>query len=357
MNLINKIKFIKINLSNWWQEILIGTSIKSDKPLNKPTSIIFDLTPNCILKCRQCDIWRNSPEKHLSYDDAKNIIDKLHAWLGNFYLFFTGGEPLMNKDLPEIIGYAYSKGIISHINSNASLISKDLAKKLSDNHLHAISISLDGALPKTHDYLRGVPGTFNKAIKAIKLLHEVSQVPKIYINTVIMKNNVNELHNLIKLAENHKTDGITFQCLLPNLGAHSTQTTLLGNPLWPKNNHVIKVLNKIIDEKMSHPIILSSTEDLKTTIDYYKNPNTVNNKICAAGINNFIINHLGDVFLCFQFPKIGNIIDSEPKKIWWNKNAQLQRQHIRKCQKNCKIIVCNKTDTRRNTTVAFNSFE
>lgn len=355
MNPLNKIKSIKINLlSSWWQDTLIKASINSDLPLNKPTSIIFDLTPNCVLRCRQCDIWRNQPEKHLSYEEAKKIIDKLHSWLGNFYLFFTGGEPLMNKDLPKIIGYAHSKGIISHINSNASLINKTVAKELTDNHLYAISISFDGARAKTHDYLRGVPGTFDKAINAIKYLQESSHLPKIYVNTVIMKNNLNELEKLIKLAENNKTNGITFQCLLPNLGAHSTQTALLNNPLWPEKIKVAKILKKIIKEKGAHPILLSSDQDLKATIEYYKNPNTINNKVCAAGINNFIINHHGDVFLCFQFPKIGNIIEDKPRKIWWNKNAQLQRQHIRKCQKNCKIIACNKADTRRNKTAASN---
>ena len=130
MNLPKKIKYCQVILSTWYQDMLIKASLNSNKPLNKPTSIIFNLTPNCVLKCRQCDIWKNPPEKHISYDEAKIIIDKLHSWLGNCYIFFTGGEPLMNKDLPKIIGYAYSQGTISHINSNATLIDENMAKKL-----------------------------------------------------------------------------------------------------------------------------------------------------------------------------------------------------------------------------------
>lgn len=357
MNLKRKIKSLEINLSTWWQDILIQASLNSDKPLNKPTSIIFNLTPNCVLKCRQCDIWRNPPEKHLTLSEGKIIIDRLHEWLGSAYIFFTGGEPLMNKDLPKIIGYAYSKGIISHINSNATLLDKAMAKKLTDNHLFAISISIDGATPKTHDYLRGVPGTFDRAIKGIEYLQSFSNPPSIYINTVIMKNNVRELSKLVALAKKHHTNGISFQCLLPNLGKLSTQKTLKNNPLWPDKTVVSTALKKIIKEGESNPIILSTKQDLKNDIKYYRNPNITNHGVCAAGINNFIIDHKGEVHLCFNFPTIGNIIQEKAQDIWWGKKAQSQRKLIRSCQKNCKIIVCNKADTRRKKTAASNFFE
>jgi len=357
MKLIKKIKSTEINLSSWWQDVLIKASLNLNKPLNQPTSIIFNLTPNCVLKCRQCDIWKNPPEPQLSFEKAKIIIDKLHSWLGSCYLFFTGGEPLMNKDLPKIIGYAYSKGMISHINSNATLLNKTMAKKLTDNHLFAISISIDGAKAKTHDYLRGVPGTFNKAIKAIRYLQEASYTTKIYINTVIMKNNVKELQNLIKIAKNNKTNGITFQCLLPNLGPKGDKTISKNNPLWPNKTDITPVLKKIIKEIKSNPIILSSKQDLETAIKYYQNPHLFDHHTCAAGINNFIIDHRGGVRLCFGFPIIGNVIKETPKDIWWNQKAQSQRILIRNCQQSCKIIACNKADTRRNKTVSLNFSE
>jgi MoaA/NifB/PqqE/SkfB family radical SAM enzyme len=354
MNIRKKITGITTSISAHWQNILINTSLNSSKPLNKPTSIIFNLTPNCILKCRQCDIWKNPPEKHLSFNEAKIIIDKLHSWLGNCYIFFTGGEPLMNPNLPKIIGYAYSKGIISHINSNAVLIDQAMAKKLTDNHLFAISISLDGANSKTHDYLRGVPGTFNRAIQAIKYLQKTIHPPMIYINTVIMKKNVKELQKLINITQKNKTNGITFQCLLPNLGHQNNALSLLKNPLWPNKLDVASVLKKII--KTSNPLVLTTETDLKTAIKYYRNPLITNHQKCAAGTNNFIINHRGKIQLCFGFPEIGNLIKENPQDIWWGQLAQHQRKAIRNCQQNCKIIVCNKVDTKRKQ-IAINLFK
>lgn len=357
MNLQRKIKLAQIDVSTWWQDILIHSSLNLKKPLNKPTSIIFNLTPNCVLRCRQCDIWKNPPERHLSFDEAKIIINRLHSWLGNCYIFFTGGEPLMNKDLPKIIGYAYSLGIISHINSNASLLDKPMAKKLVENHLYAISISLDGATAKTHDYLRGVPGTYDKALKAIRYLQELPLAPNIYINTVMMKQNISELEKLIKIAKKYNTKGISFQCLLPNLGPNGNILMTKDNPLWPEKNKITAILKKIIKTGKSEPIIITPKTDLETAIRYYQKPNIFSRQPCAAGVNNFIIDHQGNVRLCFAFPTIGNILKDTPQNIWWSKLAQGQRNHIRNCRQSCKIIVCNKADTRRNKTAALNLFE
>jgi len=355
MALREKIETVRVNMISQWQNILIQISLHLNKPLNKPTSIIFNLTSSCVLRCKHCDIWKNPPTKHLSYQESKVLIDKLYSWLGSCYIFFTGGEPLMNKDLPKIVGYANRKGILSHINSSAVLINDKVAQKFLDNHLFAISISIDGSTKKSHDYLRGRTGTFDRAVQAIKYLQELpsSQKPKIYINTVMMKDNIKELESLVKFATKHNTDGIMFQCLLPNLAAKGKQITHQENPLWPKTNEMVRVLKKLIKLSKSDKIILTSPEDLELAIQYYQNPHFLDSITCAAGINNFIIDHNGDVRLCFKFDPIGNLFKESPTEIWWGKKAQAQRPIIRRCKQNCKIIACNKADTKRIKTTLF----
>lgn len=347
-NLATKIKLrlksVYNRLDNQRRQTLIDISRYSDKPINKPTSIIFNLTPNCVLKCKQCDIWKNPPEKHLSYEDAVIIIDKLHNWLGNCYIFFTGGEPLMNKDLPKIIGYAHSKGIKSHINSNGVLLNKESADKLIKHHLFAISLSIDGATSRTHDYLRGVPGTFSKAIRNLDYIRKQPGSPHVYINTVIMRPNVGELKEIMSLSKKHQTDGVTFQCLLPNLGPDNANARPEDNPLWPSFKEVIKSINSF----KSNRYLLNSDNDLQSLRSYYQDPHSLDNLTCSAGINNFIIDHLGNVRLCFGMAPIGNILAEQPEHIWHNQHSVEQRQAIRKCRQPCKIIACNKVNLERN---------
>lgn len=343
---IKKLYFItKIIFRVYYQRVLIKISKYLNRPLNKPTSIMINVTQNCILHCRQCDLWKTKPEKQMTFNQAKEIIDQLHNWLNNFYLFFTGGEPFINKDLPKIIKYAQSIGIVCHVNSNAFLIDEKLAKQIIDSKLDSISISLDGAQASTHDYLRGTPGTYKKVIKAIKLL---KNGPKIYLNTVIMKQNVSELTQLISLSQKN-TNGINFQCLLPTLTSKDDLNDLQKSSLWPKFNKLkseIKKITKLIKNQKTN--LLLKENDLNQIIDYYQKPVSVNKHIvCAAGINNFIVDQKGDVKLCYGFPIIGNIFKSSPKNIWLSKKAQSQRKAIRKCQNSCKLIKCNKVDIKR----------
>ena len=335
----------KIIFKVHYQRLLIKISKYLNKPLNKPTSIMINVTQNCILHCRQCDLWKTKPEKQMTFNQAKVIIDKLHNWLGNFYLFFTGGEPFLNKNLPKIIKYAQNIGIICHVNSNAFLIDENLAKKIIDSKLDSISISLDGAKASTHDYLRGTPGTYRKVTKAIKLLQGG---PKIYLNTVIMKQNISELTDLISFCQKN-TNGINFQCLLPTLTSKDDLNDLQKSSLWPKFNKLKLEIKKIIKlDETKKTKLLVNKNDLNQIINYYRNPALVNKSItCVAGINNFIVDQKGDVKLCYGFPVVGNLLKSSAKDIWLNKHAQKQRKSMRKCQNSCKVIKCNKIDTNR----------
>lgn len=341
----NKVKFV-------WYFVLSRLSVVLNYPLGKPTSVMFNITPNCVLKCKHCDIWRNKSEKQITFDEAKKIIDNLYNWLGPFYFFFTGGEPLINKDLPKMLRYCHSLGINTHVNSNASLITDVLAKELVNSHLSAISISIDGAKPETHDLLRGVKGTHKKAINAIRLLNKYKKnrkSPTILINTVIMRPNLDELVDLASLSLSEKTDGITYQCLLPNFGIiHDSNDNL---NLWPEKKRVIKTLNRVIKFIPKNKIVLSTPQFLESAIQYYTNPNYINTLKCTAGINSFIVDHKGGVRLCFQYPLIGNIFKQKSQDLWKNAIAQKQRQIIKNCTQPCKIMACNRIDNQRQQSV------
>jgi MoaA/NifB/PqqE/SkfB family radical SAM enzyme len=71
----------------------------------KPSNVLFNITFRCNLKCKHCDIWKDKSGKELSTEEIKEIIDKLKNWLEYFRLHFSGGEPLVRKDIFEIIKY------------------------------------------------------------------------------------------------------------------------------------------------------------------------------------------------------------------------------------------------------------
>lgn len=343
---MKKIKQLVSTFQNKYQILLIKLSKNLNRPLCQPTSIIISITPNCPLRCRQCDIWKSPSSKTISLKEGIYIVDKLQKWLDTYCLYITGGEPFLNQDLTKIIKYAENNKITTNVNTNGVLINQKLSSSIIDSKLSNITFSLDGANPTTHDYLRGVKGTFKKTLQAIRSLSSSNNHPHIYINSIIMKKNQEELIDLIKIAETEKVDGITFQNLLPNLA--SKKTIHDNNPLWPTDiNRIKKIIKKIIFLSKTKKIIHSSEADLRQLSDYYTDPESLAKLQCSAGINNFIVDHQGDVYLCFNFASIGNIFKDNPRDIWLGQKAQNQREKIRRCQEYCKITACNRIDTNR----------
>jgi len=118
-------------------------------------------------------------------------------------VIITGGEPLSAQNWFKIVKL-FSKNFKTEMFSNGTLISKSIAKKLKTAGVSAIKISIDGAKPSTHDYLRGVPGSFDKAIHGLKNILSV-KIPVMWQAT-ISKTNINELDEMIGLAESLGVD-------------------------------------------------------------------------------------------------------------------------------------------------------
>jgi MoaA/NifB/PqqE/SkfB family radical SAM enzyme len=83
-------------------------------------------------------------------------------------LTFSGGEPLLRKDLYDGIKRADDSGMLCTIASNGILITRDVAKKLAKVGVKRVEIGLDGARAETHDFLRNKPGSFEATIEGIK---------------------------------------------------------------------------------------------------------------------------------------------------------------------------------------------
>lgn len=169
--------------------------------------IIIVLTGRCNLKCKMCDIpIFHTAIPDISYKKIKNIIDE-GSELGFNKITFTGGEPLLRSDIIKIIRYAKSKKFFVVLNSNGTLIDKELVRKLKLSKIDFITISIDGT-HDIHDKIRG-KGNYNRAIRGIKLL--IKNNMTVAIASVIMKENFSELSKIIQIAHELNVKRIVFQ--------------------------------------------------------------------------------------------------------------------------------------------------
>ena len=134
---------------------------------DKKPVVVWNMTKRCNLKCVHCYAQAVPVDgaDDISTEQAKTMIDDLAAY-GAPVMLFSGGEPLVRKDLVELASHATSKGMRAVISTNGTLITKEKARELKGVGLSYVGISLDG-MEEVHDRFRGVPGAFRKALEGV----------------------------------------------------------------------------------------------------------------------------------------------------------------------------------------------
>jgi 12,18-didecarboxysiroheme deacetylase len=141
---------------------------------------------------------------------GKALIDDL-AQFKVPVILFSGGEPLVRKDLPELAEYAVAKGLRAVISTNGTLISLDLAHTLKKIGLSYVGISLDG-IGAINDRFRGVPGAFEKALNGIRNCQKAGI--KVGLRFTINKFNVKEIPGIFDLLEEMDIPRVCFYHLV-----------------------------------------------------------------------------------------------------------------------------------------------
>jgi 12,18-didecarboxysiroheme deacetylase len=166
---------------------------------DKRPVVVWNTTRRCNLKCVHC----YAQAKDISFDDelstleGKKLIDDL-AGFGVPVILFSGGEPLVRKDLPELAAYAVEKGMRAVISTNGTLISPEKARILKDIGLSYVGISIDG-MEQINDRFRGVKGAYQAALDGIRNCKAAGI--KVGLRFTINKINVSEIPDIFDLLE------------------------------------------------------------------------------------------------------------------------------------------------------------
>lgn len=170
--------------------------------------ISWNCTKTCNLKCKHC--YASSDNKRyndeLTLSDSKRFIDDLKTF-NVPALLFSGGEPLMKKDILNILNYANKKNIRSTLSTNGTLLDKDICRFLKKINLGYVGISLDG-IGTSHDEFRGVKGAFDSSLKGIRNCMEVNQ--KVGLRFTITKSNYKDLKDIFYLIKEEHIPRVCF---------------------------------------------------------------------------------------------------------------------------------------------------
>ncbi len=199
------------------------------------------VTYNCNLRCKMCPFWKRiTPDS--SIDQEKAILKQVYD-SGACSIAFEGGEPLLRTDLVEILAFSRSLPLHTSIITNGTLLESRIGE-IAPYINGVVYVSLDG-LEKTHDAIRGVGGSFRKAVSGICAAKEKVAVT---INTTIMAENVDEIENLVKLSKELGTKiSLAVAHEYCNINASS-----------PATSKALKIAHRLIEMKREgYPIVNS----------------------------------------------------------------------------------------------------
>ncbi|MBN2124790.1 MAG: SynChlorMet cassette radical SAM/SPASM protein ScmF [Deltaproteobacteria bacterium] len=183
-------------------------------PLNR---IYFYLIEGCNLRCQHCWI----PPGHQAEDRSSAFLEPdlfrsiLHQAkpLGLAGVKLTGGEPLLHPRIREILKQVRDEGLDLGIETNGTLCTPELAGTIAEGRTPFVSVSLDGADARTHEWVRGVPGCFEAALEGIRNLVRVGIRPQVILT--VMRRNRDQLERVVRLAESLGAGSVKFNILQP----------------------------------------------------------------------------------------------------------------------------------------------
>ena len=179
---------------------------------DKKPVVVWNVGQRCNLKCVHCYSQSKDIEYpgELNTKEAKAMLDGL-AEYGAPVILFSGGEPLMRKDLMELITYAKDKGLRAVISTNGTLITEEKAEELKQFGLSYVGISLDG-LRETNDKFRGIEGAFDDALQGIRNCLKLGI--KVGLRFTINKRNAQDIPGIFELIEKEKIPRVCFYHLV-----------------------------------------------------------------------------------------------------------------------------------------------
>lgn len=300
------------------------------KLYNKPVlkDLFLEVTSRCNAKCEHCgsSCGEKNVTDEISATDLKRTLYDIsqHYNTNDILLNVTGGEPLIRKDLFEIMGYANELGYKWGMTSNGMLINDEILEKMKKTKMGSISISLDG-LKETHESFRKVPGSFDKIIESIQKLQKIPSIKIVQVTTVANKKNLKELENLYRLMIKLHISSWRVVNVDPIGRAKEKDDILLDKNEYKYLFEFIKEKRKenIIDVEYgcSHYLGINLEKEIRDT--YFS---------CVTGIYVASILSNGDIFVCPNVARRkeliqGNIKNDSFIEVWENKFKQFRNEN------------------------------
>lgn len=322
-----------------------------------PRFMFVETNKRCNLRCTHCDFWQRTDDdraNYLSRERKREVIAEFAEMSPHGTIVICGGEPML--DLNEYFsicrdGRDHGLRVLSVVNGTRIRTSA-MAERLIREGPHEISISLNSHREELHDRTRGVPGAFEKAVRALRLLVEArDRHPEMRARVIVMgliyASNYREIGEFYDFVLNDvRADNLKLNFLQPSFGQAGAV-----DPFFAEESEVDpELLVRLIDDSNARFALglnpawrdnvgmyfrsLSKARDLQYG---WGSSAQTERHICNTYDRNIMVNHYGMARLCFSTAFPGRMLKAYGDlRTFWYESEPIRRK-MRRCNQFCGI--------------------
>ncbi|MBN1946457.1 MAG: radical SAM protein [Bradymonadales bacterium] len=287
------------------------------------------LTYRCNASCKFCyagcrksglpDGW--DERRTLSYPEMCRVLEVIRNDARCPSVSFTGGEPTLRPDLPELVAHARSLGLKVNLITNGQALGDRLVDELASAGLDSAQVSLEGATAAVHDLQVGTTGAFDRLWKGIERLR--SRSIRVHTNTTITRHNLGGLEQIVDLIAGRGLDRLTMNLVIPS-GMAASKRAGLQVSYREIGRHLLRVRDRACAAGVRFiwyspvPVCLFNTV-----------AEGLSSQGCAAADGLLHVNPAGEVLPCSSFrhdESLGNLLARPFREIWDSQAALFFRK-------------------------------
>ena len=334
--------------------------LKTGLDTTRPESIACEVIERCNFKCQYCHYWRYekySPE--MSIEEWKQALLSLKDFIGRYSIKFVGGEPFLKKGFVDLLEFCHEQALDWGVITNGFAFRSNITPRVVAAGPSNIDISVDSPDAEENDLVRGAPGSLENIEAGIRSLRSErdrlqAKFP-IRIKPTISRINFRSLPKFADWLSKHGGTSIDFH----PVHALPFWTSEMRERLWPTAEdceEMREVIEQLIQQQQAGVPIETAPSSLRSFPDQFLG-RVVNTNIpgpCRVGMRDLSIGASGEVAVCWEYAKLGNVRTQTVKDIWYSHIGRSVRKETvdcvslgKECANSCKDHRSLAQDLRR----------
>jgi len=322
-----------------------------------PRFMFVETNKRCNLRCTHCDFWQRTDDdrpNYLSRERKREVIAEFAEMSPHGTVVICGGEPMLDLDEYFAIcrdGRDHGLRVLSVVNGTR-IRTQAMAERVIRDGPHEISISLNSHREELHDRTRGVPGAFEKAVRALRLLVDARERnPGIGTRVIVMGlvfganyRQIGEFYDFV--LNDIRADSLKLNFLQPSFGQAEAIDPFFANESDVDPELLVRLIAES-DQRFGlglNPVwrdnvgmyfrSLSQGRDLERG---WRSRVRTNDHICNTYDRNIMVNHYGMARLCFSTAFPGRMLKTRGDlRSFWDESEPIRRR-MRRCNQFCGI--------------------